>query len=374
LVTLNWNRRKSLWTFGLCICLAFVAVSYSRQPSSPPYTTEVKAVRVIQRDAPVIYNYSGQVKAQKELQLRANVSGNIITKMVTGGGVVKEGQPLFQIDRRQYEAVLRVAQAQLSQAEALARSSHLDVQKYKNLVNKRAISRQILDNAQLTEEQNVAAIAAYQGKVQQAENDLNDTLVVSPFSGYIDVNDLSAGSFVQAGDTILASISSLDPVFVQFGVSEDDYPRFVSLKESAVSELKLYFNDGNLYPLTGKIEQIDRSLAINTGKITIKATFDNSYNQLIPGMSVQVQQAETRKGALLLPQCAVHQIAGKIIVAVIGENNTIELRQVKMGPMSGTLQVVETGVTANDQVVVKGFEKIESGTTVKATMVEPDAL
>lgn len=155
-------------------------------------------MRVIQRDTPVTYEFVGQVEAKNEVKISARVSGNITAKMVTGGTKVHAGQPLFEIDRRPYESSVLAARANLAKAEAALSNSRLDSARYKQLAEQQAISRQILDNALAAESQNAAQVDACRAQLRQAEDDLQDTLIVSPIDGRIDMADLSVGNYVQA--------------------------------------------------------------------------------------------------------------------------------------------------------------------------------
>lgn len=372
--------RKSAYGMTAIIVLLIAAGCGGKPATQAPPPAEVKVMQVIQRDTPVTYEYVGQIKAKNEVQIRAKVSGNIVAKLVNGGATVQEGQPLFQIDRRQYESTLLSAQAQLAQAEAALSNSRLDTQRYQKLADQNAIARQTLDTQQSAEQQNSAVVSAYRAKVQQAADDLSDTLIVAPFSGRIDVNDLSIGSFVTAGSTTLATISSLDPVFVQFSMSETEYLRFAQLgRGTSPSEwgrdLKLVLSDGSQYPITGQIEQVDRGVASETGTLTLKAVFGNSQKLLMPGMFARVvAQGELRKGAILIPQRAVQQLLDKTFVTVVGEGDKAETRPVKMGPRVGNMWVVEEGLTSADRVVVEGATKVQPGTPLKVVMIGPEAL
>jgi membrane fusion protein, multidrug efflux system len=373
-------RRKSIYWSLVAICLTIFAAGCGRQAAQAPAAVEVKAMQVIQRDTTVTYEFVGQVIAKNQVQIRARVSGNIIAKMVPGGATVSEGQPLFQIDQRPYAAALSAAQATLAQSEATLGNSHLDTLRYQKLAANQAIAQQVVDTAMAVERQNAAAVEANRARVQAAADDMQDTLIVAPFSGRIDVNDLAVGNFVQSGTTVLATMSSDDPVFVQFSMSENEYLRLAQLGRGAGAadwgnSLKLVLSDGSQYALAGKIEQVDRGLAQDTGTLTMKAVFDNPQKILLPGMFARVvAQGEVRQGALLVPQRAVQQLLGKTFVTVVGPDNKAESRPVKMGPRVGGMWVVEEGLTTADQIVVEGFLKTPPGTVMKATMIGPDDL
>ncbi len=383
---MNTKSRKvgdySLLTkWGLAaVCLTVLASGCSRQAATAPAAVEVKAMQVMQQDTLVTYEFVGQVIAKNEVQIRARVSGNIVGKMVNGGATVSEGQPLFQLDQRPYTAALATAQATLAQSEATLSNSHLDTLRYQKLAAQQAIAQQVADTAMSVERQNAAVVAANRARVQAAADDLSDTLIVASFSGRIDVNDLAVGNFVQAGQTVLATMSSVDPVFVQFSMSENEYLRMANTGRNASSpdwgsNLKLVLSDGSEYPLTGQIEQVDRGLAQDTGTLTMKATFANPQKILIPGMFARiVAQGETRQGALLVPQRAVQQLLGKTFVTVVGPDNKAESRPVTMGPRVGALWVVDEGLTAADKVVVEGFLKTPPGTVMNVTMIGPQEL
>lgn len=369
------KRKKKIYWSLAAICLTILAAGCGRQAAQAPAAVEAKAMQVIQQDTLVTYEFVGQVIAKNQVQIRARVSGNIIAKMVVGGAAVSEGQPLFQIDQRPYTAALLGAQATLAQSEATLSNSHLDTLRYQRLASQQAIAQQVTDTAMSAERQNAALVEANRARVQAATDDLQDTLIVAPFSGRIDVNDLSIGNFVQSGQTVLATISSLDPMHVQFSMSENEYLRLARDGRGASSadwgkNLKLVLSDGSQYPITGEIEQVDRGLAQDTGTLMMKAAFANPQKILIPGMFARVvAQGEMRPGAMLIPQRAVQQLLGKTFVTVVGAENKAESRPVKMGPRVGGMWVVEEGLTATDSVVVEGFLKTPPGTVMKVTMI-----
>jgi len=374
---------KNVSYLGLTIGLtAFLIAGCGSRPVAqmPTQVVEVKAIQVMQKDTPITYEYVGEVQAKEEVKLQAKVSGNIVGKMVNGGAMVHKGQPLFQIDQRQCYADLLSAKAQLAQAESALGNSRLDTMRYKKLAQQDAIAQQIVDTQIANERQNAAVVAANRAMVQRAEANLQDTLIVSPINGRVDINDLSIGSFVQAGATIIATISSVDPVFVQFSMSENEYLKLSKMGNKTVSSalgnnLKLILSDGSPYPLTGHIEQVDRGLAENTGTMTLKAVFSNPHKILVPGMFARIiAQGEMRKGALLIPQRAVQQLLDKNFVTVVGKGDKAELRPVKLGTKIGNLCLVEEGLSPNDRIVVEGTNKVQPGMALKVKMIGLDDL
>lgn len=375
---------KTRWHYITLIIMliGMVVVSgCSRQAAQPPkQAVEVKVMQVMQKDAPITYEFVGAVEAKNQVQIRAKVSGNIVEKMITGGAVVSAGQPLFRIDSRQYNSALLTNQATAAQSEALLANARKDVARYNQLASQGAVAQQTLDHAVAVEQQNAAAANANWAKVQQAQEDIEDTVIVSPLNGRIDINELSIGSFVAAGSTIMATISSVDPVMVKFSMSENEYLQFAKKNQGASPtewgrNLKLILSDGSTYPITGQIEQVDKGLTTGTGTLSLKASFANPNKLLVPGMFARVAvQGEVRSGAFLIPQRAVQQMLDKTLVTIVGEGEKTETRAVKMGAKVGNMWVAEEGLTGNERVVVEGFLKTPPGTPVTAIMIGPDDL
>ncbi|CUH94918.1 hypothetical protein P22_0987 [Propionispora sp. 2/2-37] len=372
---------KKIGCFALILALtAVVTTGCSKQSASQTaQAIEVKAMQVIQQDTPITYEYVGQVQAKNEVKLQAKVSGAIVAKMVSGGAMVKKGQPLFQLDRRQYESSLLEAKAQLAQAEIQLANSRLDTNRYRTLAAQNAIAQQTLDTQVAAEEQNAALVNVYQAQLKLAEENIQDTLILSPIDGRMDVNDLSVGSFVTAGSTVMATISSIDPVFVQFSMNENEYLQLAqgngALPNSWGNNLKLVLSNGVEYPVTGQVEQVDRGMNQNTGTITLKASFANADRLLVPGMFARVvAPGEVRQGALLIPQRAVQELLGKTLVTVVAEGDKAESRAVKMGPKVGNLWIVEEGLNPGERVVVEGTNKVQPGTPLQVTLIGLDEL
>jgi membrane fusion protein, multidrug efflux system len=374
----SYSMGKRLLILGSIFTL-FMAAGCSKQAvSALPQAVEVKAIQVVQQDTPINYEFVGEIAAQEEVQLRATVSGNLVGKMVSGGTVVQKGQPLFQIDSRQYNASLLHGQAQLAQAEAAHSRARRDLTRNQALAAQQAIAQQSLDSVVAEERQAAAQVDAMRALVQQAELNVQDTVIVSPIAGQIDVTDPSVGTYIQAGQTVLATISSWDPVYVKFSISENDYLRFTRLGLSATdwgNGLKLFLSDGSQYPLAGKVEQIDRGLSQGTASITVKAAFGNPNKLLLPKMFARISfSGETRKSAMLIPQKAVQEMLGKTFVTVVGEGDKAETRNVKMGPRVGSNWIVEEGLNPGERVVVEGFLKVQPGMALKVTLLGPDDL
>lgn len=372
------NKKSIIWMVTLAVFLLFAAGCGKQQAVRPQQEVAVKAMQVIQKDSPVTYEFVGEIVAKDEVPIQARVSGNIARKFIKGGDTVRAGQPLFEIDSRQYSTAVADAQAQVAQAQASLNNIRRDVARYQHLADQGGIAAQTLDTSMAQSEQVQAQVRAYQAKLQQAENDLSDTVIVSPVDGRIGVGELSVGRFVQAASTVLATVSTVDPVQVRFSMSENEYLKFARMGGSPDAwgqKLKLVLSDGSEYPIIGHLEQVDRGMANQTGTLTMKAAFDNPQQLLVPGMFARIiATGETRTGAFLIPQRAVQELLGKTFVTVVSADNKAETRAVKMGPKIGNLQIVEQGLTIQDVVVVEGFAKTQPGSPLKVTMIGPDDL
>ncbi len=373
--------KNSYIGLGVVLLLLSAAGCGGPQESAQPQAVPVKAVKIMQQDVQITNEYAGQIQAKQEVKIQARVSGNIIEKMVAGGDLVKAGQPLYRIDSTQYETTLLSAQAQLVQAEVNLENARTDTERYQSLLNAAAIPEQRLTTQKAAERQNEALVASYRALVRKAQDDMNSTLVVAPIDGRLDVNDVSVGTYVQAGSTTLVTVGGLDPVFVQFNMSENEYLTLRQLAQNHVASsgwgdnVTITLSNGAAYPLSGKVTQADRSLANNSGTLTLKAAFANPDGILIPGMFARVKIAGAPvKNAVLVPQRAVQQVLDKTLVTVVGADNKAEPRAVTLGDKVGSFWLVKDGLTVNDTVVVEGLTKVQEGAALAVTIVTPAEL
>ena len=374
------KAKKALLVGAVTVALAVsLTACGNKQAAMQPKQVPVLTMHVIQKDTPMVYEFVGEVEARDEVPIKANVSGTVIAKHVKGGEYVTKGQPLFTIDARQYEATTWNARAQLADARATLSRVQRDVARYETLASQNAIARQTLDNIRAEEQQALAQVEARSASLNQAEVDLNDTLVRSPIDGKLDTKDISIGTYAKLGDTVLATVSSTDPVRVKFSISENEYIKLVqarqNLKTATSRDLELTLSDGTVYKYKGKVEQVDRALSSNTGTLTIKAVFDNPDGLLVPGMFARLKaQGDVRPNALLVPQKAVQELLDKTFISVVNAEGKSEMRAVKMGARIGNLWLVESGLQAGDVIIVEGFQKAPTGTPVAAKEVTLEEL
>ena len=351
---------------------------------------QVKAMKVIQRNTPLKSEFAGQLVGVEEVKVQSKVNGNIVEKYCKGGDYVQEGQLLFKIDSRQYESAILRAQADLAQAEAVLqqsiatyKNSVIDLQRNEQLYKEQAIAEQVVVTQAATVRANEAlcaaneaAIVACQAAIRTAKENLDDTKIYAPISGKLGIDDVAIGTFAAAGTTTLVTIGSIDPIFAQFSISEAEYLRFVTGQSNQTDrsqmQVSITLTDGNEYPYAGRVVEVDRELANNTGSLVMKAVFPNPSGALIPGMFARVQlSGETIPNAILVPQRAVQQLLGKSFVMVVGADNKSEARDIEISERVGSYYVVTKGVTPKDTIVVEGLTTLREGVDLAVTTVTP---
>ena len=349
---------------------------------------QVKVMKVVQRDAPLASEYAGQLVGTDEVKVQAKVSGRVTQKFVVGGEYVQAGQLLYQIDSRQLESAVLQAQANLEQAKAvLAQSvatynnSLTDLQRNQQLYADSAIAEQTVTTQAAkvrADEQtcaaNEAAIYSCEAALRTAQENLADSRIYAPMSGQLGVDDVAEGTFVTAGQTALVSIGSIDPIFAQFTISENEYLKFMTVQSMQANhnpmEVTITLADGKEYPFAGRIVETDRELANNTGSLVMKAVFPNPSGLLMPGMFARVKlTGETIPNALLIPQRAIQQLLGKSFVMTVGADGKSKAKNVELGQQIGSYYVITSGVTAQDNIIIEGLTGLQEGVDLAVTNV-----
>ena len=339
---------------------------------------QVKAMNVLVQDTPLTLEYAGSVKGKDEVKVQARVSGNVTAKYIKGGQYVSAGQALYKIDDRNYRAALLQAQANLAQAQATYNNALIDLQRNEQLLAAAAVSEQVVttQRAQVAAYQaNVDAMAAL---VQQAQQNLDDTVVYAPMSGKLAVDDVAVGTYAAAGNTTLVTIGSSNPIFVQFSISEGEYLKYVGAsvvpgQALPSKSVRITLSDGSEYPAEGSIVEVDRAMQDNSGSLIVKAQFDNPDGVLVPGMFARAKlTGDTLKGAILVPERAVQQLLGKSFVMIVGEDGKSKAQNVELGSKVGSYCIVEKGLTGKEQVIVEGLTSLTEGMDLAITEVKPE--
>ena len=339
---------------------------------------QVKAMNVLVQDTPLTLEYAGSVKGKDEVKVQARVSGNVTDKYIKGGQYVSAGQALYKIDDRNYRAALLQAQANLAQAQATYNNALIDLQRNEQLLAAAAVSEQVVTTQRAQVAAYQANVNAMEALVQQAQQNLDDTVVYAPMSGKLAVDDVAVGTYAAAGNTTLVTIGSSNPIFVQFSISEGEYLKYVGAsvvpgQALPSKSVRITLSDGSEYPVEGSIVEVDRAMQDNSGSLIVKAQFDNPDGVLVPGMFARAKlTGDTLKGAILVPERAVQQLLGKSFVMIVGEDGKSKAQNVELGSKIGSYCIVDKGLTGKEQVIVEGLTSLTEGMDLAITEVKPE--
>jgi membrane fusion protein (multidrug efflux system) len=299
----------------------------------------------------------------------------------TEGTYVSKGSLLYQIDPKPFEAALAAAKANLAMARARLEKTNNDVARYRPLVAQQAVSRQELDNALSAQEAARSQVDAAKAAVDKATLDLGYTHITSPLDGLVGTTQVKAGNLVGRGEsTLLTTVSQIDPILFRAGVSEAEYLRIAKrvLEDGGLkatrqkATLELLLADGTVHTHKGSLDTIERAVDPTTGTLAIQFTFPNPERLLRPGQYGRVRGVtEMKKGALLVPQRAVQELQNLYSVAVVGDDNKVAFRNVKVGPRVDSLWVIDEGLKPGERVIVEGLQKVREGASVNPKPVPP---
>jgi len=368
------NAIKLLLLGGFLLFLA--GCGGSKAAPAPPLPV-VEVATVVQQDTPIYSEWVAILDGYVNAQIQPHVAGYIIEQNYKEGSVVRKGDVLFEIDPRPFKAALDQAKAQLAQAEAQLGKASLDVERDTPLAEARAIARSQLDTEIQAKLGTQALVEAANANVEQAQLNLEWTKVTSLVSGIAGMAQVQIGNLV-GPNSVLTSVSQVDPIKAYFTVSEQQFTDFHRRfpTQASVEEqrrhmpLELLLADGSVYERPGTIYFADREVNPATGAIRIAGVFPNPSNLLRPGGYGRVRaSAKTQNGALLVPQRAVIELQGSQQVAVVGSDDKISIRPVTVGERIGNLWIVTEGLKAGERVVVEGLMKVRDGTPVKVVSV-----
>lgn len=364
----------------LCAAAAAATTEGCGKKAPPPQQPPMVVVTsVIQKDVPVYGEWIGTTAGDINAEIRPQITGYLLRRIYDEGGFVRPGQLLFEIDPRQIRSQLQQAEANLGQGKANLAKAERDVARFRPLAEQRAISQQELDNAVSAEQVARAAVVALEAAVDQARLYLSWTRVTSPIGGIAGAATTQVGDLVTP-QSVLATVSRVDPLRVFFKLSEQEYLHYRESEAPAaaapaagptaagqrISSLEMVLSDGTVFPHPGHLIFTDREVDVKTGTISACGLFPNPGNLLRPGQYAKVR-AETSidRGALLVPQRAVNEQQGGYQVAVVGPDNKADVRNVQVGQRIGSLWVIDRGLRPGEHVVVEGFSRAKSGTVVK---------
>lgn len=379
-----WNRRI-LGTTGRAIGLAFGLLGAGsgcreQAPSGGMPPPVVQVMTLTTTNVPIEHEFVGQLEAIANVEIRARVEGFVERIAFEEGGDVEAGALLFELDPRPYEQQLLGAEAALEETRAALAKSEKDVFRLRPLAERKAIPMQDLENALAAVEVARSQVASAEARVEGARINLGYCVVRSPVAGRIGASQVARGTLVgRAEPTLLATVSPLDPIWVQCNVSEvallaSERSMREHGREREEVTLGLVLADGSVYPETGRFVFLDRAVDPTTGTIRVRAEFPNPDRMLRPGMfSRLVFRPGMRTGVVVVPQRAVQELQGRAFVWVVNDEGKAQQRSVIMGRRVGSGWLVEEGLRTGERLVVEGLQKVRQDAPVQAVSGEAPA-
>jgi RND family efflux transporter MFP subunit len=378
----NWLSPRAALdaaVFAMALTLAAMACKKAAPVSAPP-TPEVVVTQVIQKDVPLYSEWVGTTVGFVNADIYPKISGYLLKQNYKDGDAVRVGQLLFEIDPRQYQAALDQALGNLAQAQAQLKQNQLNLARYTVLYKQAVISRQDFDNQTQTTRATAAQVRADQAAVETAKLNLEWTKVAAPINGIAGIAKAQVGDLVSP-TTLLTSLSQLDPIKVSFPISEREYLHFATRikqheeegKAKGEPDLQMILANGRTYKYPGHFYVANRQVNVQTGTILIQGIFPNPEYILRPGLYAKIRTAaDIKHGALLVPQSAVLETQGQYQVAVVGADNRVSLRTVKIGKQVGSLRIIEDGVKPGERVITEGVQRVSDGMEVKPSLATPE--
>ena len=383
---------ENLPTACLVLTGAILFFSFACGKSDPPKPRppDVEVVQVEQRDVPIWKEWIGILEGLVNAQIKPQVTGYLLRQSYKDGAFVKKDQLLFEIDPRTFQAVVDQAKGQLANAEgqvATAEANQIkaqnDVARYTPLAKEQAIPQQDLDNAIQANQAAKAQVAAAKAQVEAAKAQMASAQLNIGFTRVLSLIDGIAGiAQAQIGDlvspsSLLTTVSTVDPIKIYFPVSEREYLDYVKEhpdEEKRHLRLQLILANGSVYPHEGQTTLVDRQIDVKTGTLRVQGVFANPGNVLRPGEYARIRTViATRKGALVVPQKAVSELQGNYQVAIVGNDNKVQIRPVKVGERIGTDWIIAEGLKPGERVVAEGVQKVRGGMAVNPKPVTATA-
>jgi membrane fusion protein (multidrug efflux system) len=335
---------------------------------------EVTALTVVEKDAPVNFEFVGNTESSRQVEIRARVNGFLDKRVYVEGAFLKADTLMFLMDAKPFAAQLAAARAELAEQRARLETARANLKRVKPLAAENAVSQKDLDDAIGQEKAAAAAVEAAKANVEQASLNLSYTKIHTPVTGLSSFARVQDGAYVNQANSLLTYVAQLDPIWVNFSLSENQRLQHETLiKEGKLRpppdgnyQVDVVLANGIVYPHVGRITFADASYSRETGTFLLRATLANPHGTLRPGQFVRVViKGAIRPNAILVPQSAVLQGAQGHFVWVVDEENKAQIRNVQVGPWYGDQWFINNGLSAGDVVVVNGSVRLANGAPVK---------
>ena len=347
----------------------------AQQKAVAPPPPDVGVMDIKRADVPLTLAYAGRVASFRSVEIRAMVSGTIMKREFAEGDRVKQGDTLFRIDPRPYQAVYDRANAQLAQARATAHQAEENFNRIQELSSKQVATPKQLDDARAARDQSRAAIQSVEADIENARLNLEFTVVKAPVAGPTALLSPPEGSIVQSQQTVLTTITQLDPAYVNFSITDAELREFRSFSDNLEKPLTddditvtLQYGDGTTYPKAGKIIMSSTNVDLRTGTVQIRSVFPNADGGILPGQFVRLLiKGITLQKAIVIPQQAVSQGPQGTFVYAVNAASAAEVRPVRLDREVGNGWIVREGLNEGDRIIADGVMRVRPGAPVKAS-------
>lgn len=366
-------RQVFHWIGTLVVCaLILVACGKPEIPPSPP--PEVKVIKVEPRDTPVSLEFVGSTVSSQQVEVRARLNGFLDERLYLEGSIVKLGQAMFQMDPKPFEAQLAAAKGALAEQEAKLWTAQANLKRVKPLAQANAVSKKDLDDAMGKVNAAAAAVEMARADVETAQLNLGYTTINAPVTGVSSFARIQGGAYINQKSGPLTYVAQLDPIWVDFSISEDEVLRLreqvkkglLRFPENDAFVVAIVLADGTFFTSTGRIFFRDANYSAQTGTFLLRATFENPDGTLRPGQFVRVLvKGAMRPNAILVPQAAVLQGAGGFFVWIVDKDGKAEPRPIEVGDWQGDNWFVLIGLSTGDMVITDGISRLSAGIPVR---------
>ena len=361
--------------FAMLVAVAWGCSSTAQSKGPAPAPPEVSVAEVVCKQLGDVDEFTGRLEAVNTVEVRPRVSGYLQKVFFKEGAIVRRGDILFEIDPRPFQAEVDRLKGELAQAKAELARAQNDFQRAERLHNNDGMSTEEYDRRSAARSSSEARIAATEAALRGAQLNLEFTHIVAPITGRVGRAEITEGNLVQGGAgqiTPLTTLVSLDPIYVYFDADEQTYLKYARVSRTAGTSshdltiaalLGLADEDG--FPHVGRVNFVDNQVSSTTGTIRVRATFSNKNFALTPGLfaRVRLQGGGAYDGCLAKDESVVTDLNQKYVF-VLGKNNTLEYRPVKLGPITDGLRVVREGLHDGDVIVTNGLQRVRPGTAV----------
>lgn len=365
-----FNAIKNYTAILLIVLLASCGSKSAQQQAmqGPPPAVPVTVQTVSAGSAAYYDEYPATVTALNEVELRPQVSGYITGIFFKDGDKVRKGQKLYSIDQQQYEANYQQAVANLAVQQTNLVKAQKDADRYHELEKQDAIAKQQVDYADAALAAAQKQVEAAQANVRAVQTAVRYSTIYAPFDGTIGISQVKMGAPVSAGQTVLNTISSDNPIAVDFPVDQQLIYRFTQLQDKAGkgtdSTFRLAFGN-DVYPYPGRIYLIDRAVNPQTGTIIVRLVFPNDKELLKVGMTGTIRVLHKANNAILIPYKAVTEQLGEFFVYVVNDSNKVSQRKIALGQQIGTNVIVKDSLQQGEKIVVQGVQNLREGSKIK---------